>query len=113
MTSFWNLEFCDIFRDGGSLGAVISQGTKRVSLFLEVVPWERPDEPRRYRSLWVSDGEIPDRWGEEVPARSESEREWLARLQNDVSAEAADDNCRVHFRELIAALHDRNRGRST
>ena len=73
----WKLDSCDIYRYGGSLGAVLSQGTKHVSLFLQIVPWDKPPKICQYRSLWVSEGQIPDCHGEEVTAASEVERDWL------------------------------------
>ena len=76
----WKLESCGIYRDGGSLGASHSDGTKYVSLFLNVQWWDRPPVEMQYKSLWVSEGKIPRNHGEEVFAGSETERKWLWQL---------------------------------
>jgi hypothetical protein len=104
----WKLVFCDIYRDGGSLGAVLSEGTTEVSLFLEILPWDRPPKIFQYKSLWVSQGPIPNSHGEEVPVASSIERHWLWQLENNVSTDTSGKDEQMRFRQLVAALRARN-----
>lgn len=106
----WNLDFCDIYRDGGSLGAVLSQGTKHVSLFLEIRRWDKPPAIPQYENLWVSEGQVPGSHGEDLTAGSNAERHWLRQLENEVSTEAAAKGYKMRFGELVAALRLRNGG---
>ena len=55
------LDSCDIYRDGGSYGAVLRDpSSTAIAIFLEVVPWDLPTEPSNYECVWRNDGEIPD-----------------------------------------------------
>lgn len=109
--NMWNLVWCDIFRDGGSLGAVLRRDSENLSLFLQVAPWDKPPQIMEYKSLWVSKGESPDHHGEEISAGSDSEREWLWELENNVRTDTAQECYRYsqeHFSNLLAALRRRN-----
>ena len=99
---------CEIYRDGGSIGAVLSHSGRMVSLFLETGPWDHPEDPKFYRSLWVSDGEIPDTHGTEIQPSSDREKEWLARCRNSQRAESLDEQAEVLFGALLDALSERN-----
>ena len=95
---------CEIYRDGGSLGAVFNVQEGFESLFLRTEPWDHPDDAT-FGSLWVSNGEIPDTHGVEIQPSSLAEREWLLRckraaLSNDLdegsaSLFSAHDHCLV------------------
>ena len=105
----YKLIACDVYRDGGSLGAVLAHANKRVSLFLEIGPWDHPNDPKVYRSLWVSDGEIPDTHGTELALSSPSEKQWLARCQNIHHADNLDDRTVETFATFVNVLDQRNR----
>jgi hypothetical protein len=108
----WKLEWCDVYRDGGSLGAVLCEGEERIALFLEVVPWDKPPETLQYKGLRGSEGEIPDSRGEKVPVEADAERSWLWQLENNVRTDLAQDGDRTRFYELLSALRNRNRDAS-
>ena len=107
--SRYKLVACEIYRDGGSLGAVLSHSNKPVSLFLEIGPWDHPNDPKTYRSLWVSDGEIPDAHGVELQPSSASEKQWLARCTNVRHANDLDEHSVQLFEAFVDALTQRNR----
>ena len=51
----WQLLACEIWRDGGSYSAVLTDGEKTVALWLQVSSWARLEE-RRYTGLFQSAG---------------------------------------------------------
>ena len=107
--SSWALKSCDIYRDGGSLGAVLTDGSdESVSLFLQIARWDHPKDARHYQSLWVSGGERPGRRGDEIAASSSEERAWLTRLRGTTLADDLDERVRELFGCLVDALAERN-----
>jgi len=51
----WQLVSCEIWRDGGSYSAVLTDGAKTVALWLQVSSWRRLED-RRYTGLFQSEG---------------------------------------------------------
>jgi hypothetical protein len=96
----WLLVQSDFWRDGGSYSAVLSDDERTVGLWLQVNPWNTPDEIS-YDALYLSDGNDPTRRERLVPAHDLSP--WLDAVRaTDTSA--ASDEARTRFAELITRL---------
>lgn len=102
------LIFCDIYRDGGSLGAVLRQADGSVSLFLEIEPWDQPSESRVYGSLWVAEGEIPSRKGVKLEPASQDEKKWIELCKEAQPSRYLDDRSIKHFANFLDILMRRN-----
>jgi hypothetical protein len=83
----WILDSCDIYRDGGSYNAVLrGPPSSTIAVFLEVVSWDHPTEPRNYKRVWIDDGEIPGPSGTHMGFHQTETVELLERMKNaDVS----------------------------
>lgn len=95
---------CGIYRDGGSYGCVLADATgNHFSLFLEVVPWDNPKEPRAYETLWLSNEDIPDSHGESLAIDSSDYIRWrdIARVAR---IETSPPAAQSRFGEMIAAM---------
>jgi hypothetical protein len=97
------LQSCDIYRDGGSYGCVLAETDGHcIAIFLEVEPWDSPLEPRRYRCLWIQNGEIPGSDGLQIAIDTIEFLHWRNVLLS-ADATKADDNSRSRFLEMLAA----------
>ena len=102
----WRVKQCDIYRDGGSYGAVLERDGRHFSLFLKVAPWDHPSERNGYLNLWVSEGELPDAQGESCTSGSAEERRWYEIIKRALTHEC-DDTTLERLLEFIRELENR------
>jgi hypothetical protein len=103
----WKLDWCDVYRDAGSYGAVVRDSeNQQIALMVEVMTWDHPTEPRNYRCIWEKNGEIPDSSGTRIEFTSnEFQILWsaLSKLSKDDSSEES----RNRFSEMLEILKER------
>jgi hypothetical protein len=102
----WRVKWCDIYRDGGSYGAVLERDSSLFSLFLDVAPWDHPSQRNGYRNLWISEGELPDAQGQCCESGSADERRWYEILKH-ASTHECNDTTLERLPELIRELENR------
>lgn len=98
----WRLTWCDIFRDGGSYGATLSNGDDHWALWLDVLPWDHPRD-QRWGALFVSAGDVPERMERVLGIGSEEEQLWLRRLSTSDQS-GVDEEGRIQCREMVGIL---------
>ena len=96
---------CEIWRDGGSLSAIIADGQRATSFWLQTNMWDKPGE-KQYLDLFVSHGDQPELKEILVPRGSPEERNWMAFL-GEVSLEDSSDDAKERFSQLLQILRDR------
>jgi hypothetical protein len=97
----------DIWRDGGSLSAVVLQDNgESISYWLQTTSWNHPREAA-HSNLFVSPGSNPELLQRKVEIRSEEERQLLELLDATVITEC-DEEGQGHFARMLSILHDRN-----
>lgn len=104
----WNqlpmkLVWCDIYRDGGSYGAVVADGERRTALFLEIHRQHRSHVFHSYGALWVAEGELPSVGTHRVATHAVAERDWLEVLLKLDTSDAT-QNSRDLLARMIAAM---------
>lgn len=97
----YELISCEVWRDGGSYSATVSNGPRVVSLWLQINAWDRL-EAAAYEALFVSEG--PDPTQKERVAEGIESRRWLAILEREVEIGAADGPSKTRLTELIREL---------
>jgi hypothetical protein len=95
----------EIWRDGGSLSAIISDGQRVTSFWLQTNMWDKPSE-KQHLELFVSHGGQPELKEAFVARGSPEERNWITFLC-EASLEDASDDAKERFSELLQILRDR------
>lgn len=98
----------EIWRDGGSLSAVVEADDGRLEAFWLQVVWSKDLKDRWHENLYVSDGSDPLQKTRKVEIRSEQEDE-LMRMLIVTDVTNSDDEQRRVFAELVQVLRARHR----
>lgn len=98
----------EIWRDGGSLSAVVEADGGRLEAFWLQVAWSKDLKNRWHENLYVSDGSDPLQKTRQVEIRSEQEDE-LMRMLIVTDVTNSDDDQRRVFAELVQVLRARHR----
>ena len=95
----------EIWRDGGSLSAIVEDRQRVTSFWLQTNSWDRPTD-REHLKLFVSDGEQPELKQTQVGVGSVEVARWTEFL-SEASVEGATDESKERFSELLQVLLDR------
>lgn len=96
----------EIWRDGGSLSAVIRNEDGNVSSYwLQIAPWDLPREAV-HSNLYVTAGAAPEMRQHRVEINSEEERALLALFQS-ADVQGCDSREKDLFAEIISILQQR------
>src|SRR5688572_7285062 len=100
----WRLLSCEIWRDGGSYSAVLTDGVKTVALWLQVSSWRRLEE-RRYTGLFQSDGSDATLKSARVSAHDEAR--WCQALRQVLATASGADAGITQLAEFVEILEER------
>lgn len=103
----WRLIEAEIWRDGGSYSAVITDGAQSLALWLQVNAWTELTQ-RSYGALHVSPGSDPTLKAQRIPPTDE--RQWLTLLSEQTDTASASDIARQCLGEIVAILRERTAG---
>ena len=95
----------DIWRDGGSLSAVVLDRDGPRSFWLQTNSWNHPRE-RGHEHLFVSEGTNPESKVNRIDIASIDEHRWLDYLL-EVEVSGANTESKKRFQELLAVLQAR------
>lgn len=95
----------EIWRDGGSLSAVITDGQRAISFWLQTNMWDKPSD-KNHLELFVSEGDQPELKETRVGIASQEEVEWTEFLTG-VSVEDAGEESQERFSEMLHVLRSR------
>jgi len=96
---------CDIWRDGGSFSATVSDQEQHRSFWLQTNQWSHPRD-RGHEHLFVSDGSDPEAMQHKIEVSSTEEGKWLDFLLGVDDTGAAPESKEV-FRHMIGVLQAR------
>ena len=74
-----------------------------IAVFLEVVSWDHPTEPRNYKCVWLNDGEIPDSSGTCMVFHKTKTADLLDQMRN-VDVSLASIEAQERFSQMNNAL---------
>jgi hypothetical protein len=96
----------DRWRDGGSISAVVLDGTQHRSFWLQTNSWDHPRQAG-HEHLFVSGGDNPEAKENRIEISSVEEQRWLDYLvrvnDTDATLESKDQ-----FQKMIGVLQRRN-----
>ena len=100
----WRVLGADVWRDGGSYSATLQQAQGVFSLWLQVLPWDRPADVQ-YGALYASAGPDPTLMQHLLSPTDETA--WMAVLSGALLSEPPVADCRSICEEFLAILGSR------
>src|SRR6186713_588557 len=100
----WQLVSCEIWRDGGSYSAVLTDGARTVALWLQVSSWRRLED-RRYTGLFQSEGS--DATLKSARLSAEDEARWCQALRQVLATPPGADTGAGLLAEFVEILEQR------
>ena len=98
----------DIWRDGGSISAVVLDGELHRAFWLQTNRWDHPRDAG-HDNLFVSEGDRPELKQKIVEVASADERQWLdylSRVDYTEAESASKEQFQAMLRELRARQKD-------
>jgi hypothetical protein len=98
---------CEIWRDGGSISAVVLDGQRHKAFWLQTNHWNHPRE-RGHENLFVSEGNNPESKENRIEIASPIERQWMDYLARVDDGGAGQEEKKL-FQTMIQLLQERQK----